>query len=461
MTARRLRAAPTVPATLLDGFAAIRRELEIPTAFPDDVLAEADRVARGGFAVAGRTDMRATEFVTIDPAGSRDLDQALCIDRDGDGFVVRYAIADLDAWVPPGGAIEAEAWRRGSTLYSPDTRTPLYPPSLSEGAASLLPDGDRPAVVFTVPVAADGTAAPGATLTRAVVRSRRQMAYGEAEVPNLREAGTLLAAAGERRGAREIDLPGQEVVPADTPQGFALALEQRIPQEDWNAQISLIANMTAAAVMLRAGVGLFRVLGPPDPERVAGLQAAAAALGATLHSHVAPPAGPPPAATHQLRRTARAASHGAGYVALPAPEPPWHSAVAAPYAHATAPLRRLGDRYVLRLATLLCTGGTVDDALRADITRLPEVMNRSEALADRLENACIDLVEATVLTGREGETFQAVVTGTHQNAARIQLVDPPVRGSLPDAAGLAPGDRVEVVLREADPARRAVAFTRR
>ena len=108
MTARRLRAAPTVPATLLDGFAAIRRELEIPTAFPDDVLAEADRVARGGFAVAGRTDMRATEFVTIDPAGSRDLDQALCIDRDGDGFVVRYAIADLDAWVPPGGAIEGE-----------------------------------------------------------------------------------------------------------------------------------------------------------------------------------------------------------------------------------------------------------------------------------------------------------------------------------------------------------------
>jgi exoribonuclease R len=89
-------------------------------------------------------------------------------------------------------------------------------------------------------------------------------------------------------------------------------------------------------------------------------------------------------------------------------------------------------------------------------TRLAEVMNRADARADRVEAAAIDLVEATLMRGRTGETFAAVVTGTTDSSARVQLREPAVRGVVPGGAGLAPGTVVTVRLEEADPARRTV-----
>ena len=85
-----------------------------------------------------------------------DLDQAVHLARTGDGYLVHYAIADVASFVAPGGALAAETWRRGSTLYSPDTNTPLHPVELSEGAASLLPGVRRPAVLWTIRLDARG-----------------------------------------------------------------------------------------------------------------------------------------------------------------------------------------------------------------------------------------------------------------------------------------------------------------
>ena len=93
--------------------------------------------------------------MTIDPPGSRDLDQALHIARRGDGWTVRYAIADVAALVRPGGAVDLDAHLRGVTVYAPDAKAPLHPVVLSEGAASLLPGEWRPAVVWTLEL--DGT----------------------------------------------------------------------------------------------------------------------------------------------------------------------------------------------------------------------------------------------------------------------------------------------------------------
>ncbi|MFN8124582.1 MAG: RNB domain-containing ribonuclease [Thermoleophilia bacterium] len=465
MSRRRLNAVPRVPESLLAGFAQLREEMRVPAAFPEDVVAEAEAAAAAPVPTDGREDLRAVEFVTIDPPTSRDLDQAMCIARTGGGFLLRYAIADVGAFVRPGGAMEREAWTRGTTIYAPDGKTPLYPQVLSEGAASLLPDVDRPSVVFEVPVDGDGEAGPGRVF-RAVVRSRAKLAYGTGggDVPLLRELGTALAAAAARRGAVEIDLPGQQVVPAGTPEGFTLALETRTPDEDWNAQISLCANVAGARLMLAAGMGLFRVLGPPDPDRVAGLQAAAVALGLAppdVHDGlraVAACSGPE-RAVHQLRRSARSAvPTGAGYRFWETGgEPPFHSAVAAPYAHATAPLRRLADRYVLDLLVELSAGRPAPPGTAGTLGRLPEVMGRAEALADRLENACIDLVEATLLRAHVGERFAAVVWGSNERGARIQLREPPVRATLP-GSDARPGSELEVQLAEADPARRVVAF---
>ncbi|MGZ4548733.1 MAG: RNB domain-containing ribonuclease, partial [Blastococcus sp.] len=124
---------PTVPAAAQPDFAAIRAEFDVPEEFPADVLAQAAEVV----AEPPLPELDATDvpLVTLDPAGSRDLDQAVHLAPRGAGFRVTYAIADVGGFVPLGSPLDREARRRGQTLYSPDRRTPLHPPELSEGAA--------------------------------------------------------------------------------------------------------------------------------------------------------------------------------------------------------------------------------------------------------------------------------------------------------------------------------------
>src|SRR4051794_17100257 len=129
MPARKVAVAP-VPPALASGLAAIRARLEVPDDFPADVLAAAEQAAR--HPRLPELDKTHLDLVTIDPEGSRDLDQALGIVRSAGGYTISYAIADVAAFVTAGDPIDVEARRRGVTLYAPDRRTPLHPPALSE-----------------------------------------------------------------------------------------------------------------------------------------------------------------------------------------------------------------------------------------------------------------------------------------------------------------------------------------
>src|SRR5687767_12385930 len=159
---------------------AARRELGIRSGFPPEVQAEVDRVSQRQAVVdAEREDRRDLPLVTIDPPGSRDLDQALYLRAEpGGGFTLWYAIADVGFFVDRGGALEAEAWRRGVTFYGPDRKDPLYPPELSQGAGSLLPEVDRPCILFTFELDAQAELR-GTQVRRALVRSRAQLTYAQ------------------------------------------------------------------------------------------------------------------------------------------------------------------------------------------------------------------------------------------------------------------------------------------
>ena len=160
---------------LRDGLAKIRVEQEVPSGFPADVLAEAG-AAVAAFRPDGRPDRTDLPFATLDPASSTDLDQAFALSTDGDQVLLHYAIADVNAFVAPGSKLDEEAWKRGLTFYLPDGKAGLYPPSLAEAAASLLPDGPRPAVVMTVAIDPSGTAILRSA-ERAMIRSRAKLAY--------------------------------------------------------------------------------------------------------------------------------------------------------------------------------------------------------------------------------------------------------------------------------------------
>ena len=452
------------------GFARIREELDVPPELPPDVLAEAEEAARSADLTA--YDLVDLPFLTIDPPGSTDLDQAMHLERSGRGYRVRYAIADVGAYVAPAGAIDAEAHRRGETLYSPDTRTPLHPPVLSEGAASLLPDETRAAVLWTIDLDAEGEQT-AVDVRRALVRSTDRFDYagvqdmvdaGRADerLELLAEVGKLRIALEVERGGVSLPIPEQEIV---TDAGsFRLEYRSTLPVESWNEQISLMTGMAAASLMLHGEVGVLRTLPQASNESLEQLRRAARALGVDWPRdlsyaevvHRLDPSNPRHAA---LLEEATSLLRGAGYTAFDGgvPEHATHAAVAAEYAHATAPLRRLVDRYVSEVCLALSSGVDVPGWVRAALPALPKEMAEADRRAHELERQCVALMEAAVLHGREGQEFSAVVVEASATGGTVQLADPAVRA--PCEGTLPVGEPVRVRLVEADVGKRLVRFS--
>ena len=442
--------APVVPADLAAGLAAIREELDVPGEFPAEALREAEEAARA--ALPELPDRRDLELFSIDPPGSMDLDQAMALSRrDGGGFRVDYAIADVGHFVTPGGALDAEAHRRVVTRYLPDGNAPLHPRVLSEGAASLLPGQDRPAVVWSFELDRSG-ASSLVSVEQAFVRSRERFAYPTAPLEDerirlLAEIGALLQERERARGAINLPIPEQEIVVRDGT--YALAYRGPLPIEEANAQISLMTGMAAAELMLQRGAGLLRTLPAAAPEQVERLRRVAEALGIAWREPVGElirALDPRRSRDAALLEEAATLLRGAGYAAFDGspPSEAGHAAVAAPYAHVTAPLRRLADRY----AAAACLG-----AGARGLEGLPAEMAAGGRAAGAVERACVDLVEALVLQPFVGERFPAMLIDRNE----VQLAEPAVRARC-EGDGLQPGSELIVRLVEADPARRQVRF---
>jgi VacB/RNase II family 3'-5' exoribonuclease len=446
---------------LADGLLAIRSEFQVPEAFPANVLAAAaEAVLRKPTDHVDRTQL---PFVTLDPARSTDLDQAFVIERNGNDLLLRYAIADVAWFVDDGGLIDTEAWTRGTTIYVPDGKSSLYPAILSEKAASLLPDGQRPAVIFTVRVDVDGNASlDGAE--RAIIQSRRKLAYDAVADDDLPSDFAAFAdrihAAEARRRAERVDPPEQEL--ARRPNGdLDLSFRPRLLSEDRNATLSLAANLAIADTMFAHKTGLFRVMAAPDARAVARLRHNAHALGIGWPGSATLPQVEATLDRENPRHAAlmlaiRRAGSGASYVPFHEGVVPWHSAMAACYAHATAPLRRLADRYVVEAVLGIVRGG-VAAGVETAFLRLPKVMARAEATANRIDRAVIDLAEAVMLSDKIGQTFAAVVVETTERGAKIQLKDLPVIANLA-SVDMTPGDAVRVRLIKSDPEARITLF---
>lgn len=453
---QRLRAdAPELTAAL----AAIRADLGADEAFPPPVEAEAARAARQPLRGVDRTDV---PFVTIDPEGSTDLDQALAIEAHGDGHVVRYAIADVPAFVEPGGAVDVEARRRGQTLYAPDARVPLHPTVLSEDAASLLPDVERQALVWTFALDASG-AVRDTSLERARIRSREQLSYPEAQ--RRIDAGDahlgMLRIVGERRivleAARDgasLDAPDEEVVHDE--RGWRIERRAPLPVERWNAQISLMTGMEAARLQLSAGEGVLRTMPRPTKAAIAEFRRATEALdvpwphgehyGAFLRRlDRAEPT------TVAILAAARRLFRGADYLVLdgttPGADAVVQAAIGAPYAHATAPLRRLVDRVVLAHCEAIANGREVPAWARDAAAGVPEAMRSSASRASQLERASLAAVAAWILSSRIGDELDALVVERRDDEAVVQLVDPPVEARVVTTAE--PATRIRVRVRAA------------
>ncbi|MDW4908194.1 RNB domain-containing ribonuclease [Streptomyces sp. ADMS] len=464
----RVTGAPEDP--LRAALTALRTELGVPDSFPPAVLAEAERAAKAP--VLPATDATDIPFLTIDPPASTDLDQAMHLSRrPAGGFRVRYAIADVAAFVVPATPLDTETHHRVSTLYFPDEKTPLHPPVLSEDAASLLPGRTRPAALWTIDLDADGRTV-AATVHRALVRSRagldyegvqRQLDAGTAEEPLalLREVGEARERLEIERGGISLNVPEQEIVQDDN-HTYSLTYRAPLPAEGWNAQISLLTGMAAAELMLTHGTGVLRTL-PTAPDGAVGrLRRTAQALHIDWPHHVSyaalirslDPHRPDHAAFLQECTTLL---RGAGYTVFrdgDLPDLTTHSAVAAPYAHCTAPLRRLADRYASELCLAAVAEQLPPDWVSAALDALPQEMAEGGRRAGAVERGCVDIVEAVLLRDRVGEVFEGWVVDVEERRptlGTVQLESPAIVARIEgDGVPLPLGERLRVRLTRAD-----------
>lgn len=461
-----------VPPPLREGLRQLRDELGVPDDFPAEVI-EAAQAAAADVQLPV-TDLTDVEFVTIDPAGSLDLDQALHLSRTDTGYLVRYAIADVAAFVEPGGVIDDECHERVETLYAPSRRTPLHPEVLSENAASLLPDVVRPALVWQIELDADG-AVVDATVARARVRSRRRYSYDEVQalidggqagdvLDLLKVIGQLREQAEVARGGVSLGVPEQEVTVAGG--SWALIYRTNLPCEGWNAQLSLLTGMVAADMMLKAGVGILRTLPPAEDHAINRLRRTAQGLGISWPQKVSYPdfvrglkASVPREAA--MLNACTTLFRGAGYDSFTdgAPKEAEHAAIAAPYAHVTAPLRRLVDRYAGELCVALSAGEPVPAWVLDALDDLPSEMEDSARRAGKYERGIVDLVEAMVLAPHIGQSFNGVLIDVDpdRRAGRLQVPDPAVEARV-KGSRLKLGGEVTATLVAADLVKGSVDF---
>lgn len=447
---------------------------EAPREFPPAALAEAARLpaAPGPGDFAGREDVRALPLVTIDGADARDFDDAVHVERRGNGWLLRVAIADVSHYVRPGhgaaGALDAEALARGNSWYFPRSVEPMLPPALSNGLCSLRPEEDRLAMLVELPL--DERGRPGAPRFASVVmRSAARLTYDEvrAAVPErdeavrerlrrmprgaealamLEEAFALyrvLRAARLGRGSLDFDLPEARYEFDQNGRVTGVGVAERHDAHRLIEEFMIAAN-EAVARRLGAGGGpefLYRVHPEPDAER---LEALFATLEATalesLPPHLRRDGRPDAAAVRGI--LARAQGGPREFVvnrlclrALPQaryqPENIGHFGLASTaYCHFTSPIRRYADLLVHRAlkAALGRPCGEIPAGQR--LLRMGDQLNRRERAAMDCEREMARRLACLCLAGHEGEHFSGVISGVTPFGVFVELEGMPVEGMI-------------------------------
>ena len=466
------------------------RERGLEPDFPREVTAEVARLETAAADPALR-DLRQLPWCSIDNDDSRDLDQLSVAERPQDGLTrIWVAIADVDALVPKGCAIDRRAAQNTTSVYTPAKIYPMLPERLSTDLTSLGPGEDRLAVVSEL-VVSDAGAVESADVYRATVRNHAKLAYdavsawleGDAPAPealgavpgldeNLRwqdAAAQRLRAVRHERGALDLETIEARAVFAGE-QIRDLQLQAKNRARELIEDLMIAVNGVTARFLDDHGLpSLRRVLRSPERwERIVGV---AAELGERL------PADPDSTALETfLRRRKRVdplrfpdlsltivklMGSGEYAVDVPGREPVGHFGLAVrDYTHSTAPNRRYPDVITQRMLKAVLAGAPPAYSL-AELEELASHCTEQEDDVTRIERQVRKSAAALLLEGRNGERFHGIVTGASEKGTWVRLLAPPVEGRVEQGwEGLDVGDRVEVRLLGTDVERGYIDFAR-
>lgn len=432
----------------------------IPDDFPDEVIAEADRMKPAG--LKGREDLRDLPLVTIDPSDARDHDDAVWAHADDDprnegGHVLWVAIADVARYVTPGSALDAEARKRGNSSYFPDRVVPMLPDRLSGDLCSLHEGVPRACIAVRMQIDAHGEKI-GHRFVRGLMRSAASLTYREVQaamdgaandkcgplmeevIEPLYAAYRALEEARRRRQPLDLDLPERKVELSDEGKVLSVNFADRLEAHKLIEEFMVLANVAAAETLIaKKSPLLFRVHEEPPPEKLDTLRDVAEAAGLVLAkgqvlktSHL-----------NKLLHAAADTDHSdvinmstlrAMTQAYYAPANFGHFGLALQaYAHFTSPIRRYADLVVHR--ALISAHGWGDDGLSpADIERLEstaEHISETERRSMTAERDTNDRYLAAFLSERVGEEFTGRVSGVARFGVFVRLDDTGADGLIP------------------------------
>ena len=434
-------------------------EFEIPHDFDDAAIAETD-----GMKVPpakGRSDLRDLPFVTIDGADARDFDDAVLAEpRDGGGWVIRVAIADVAHYVRAGTALDREAKRRGNSVYLPDRVVPMLPEALSNDLCSLRPKEPRAAMVAQITIDESGEMVAH-RFERALIRSAARLTYDQVQawhegrqdeaaieidagiIANRFGAWQAVDAARQAREPMALKLKERRVLLSDD--GTPEAIVQRAQSESQRLieDYMIAANVAAAQTLTKVGRPcVFRVHDQPDPEKMDALRDLSDAVGAKLsrgqvlrprhfNALLAHVAGTPDETMINgavLRSQAKAvySVENIGHFGLSLNQ----------YAHFTSPIRRYSDLLVHRALVDMLAGKTLPkDGLGGvaaiDLIDVCTHISESESRAASAERRTIDRFAAALFAGQEGKVVRGAVVGVTGAGVFVSLDDGAADGFLP------------------------------
>lgn len=412
--------------------------------FPPEVEAEA-AAAEVEPATGRRADLRHLPHVTIDPADAKDFDDAVLVEPDGDGFLLRVSIADVATHVRPDGAIDRAARVRGCSVYFPGQVFPMLPARLSEEVCTLAPGRDRDAVTVEMHIGPGG-AVRDARFVRSRIRSAARLTYQEVQdcldgrpTAKTRRFQEMLEAAAacaralldkmKARGMLDMDLPGQQVELDDAGAPARVAPAERLFAHRIVEMFMIAANEAVAGTLLEAGApAIFRIHPAPDPEKLEAFADMAETLGAPVRFGDNPSPRQLAAFLDQVQeRPGAQVLNGLLLRSLMqarySPDCEGHYGLASErYLHFTSPIRRYPDLAVHRqlgvrldLAgpegfTRARAPGGVDWALGREATaRIAEFSSRAERRALEAERAALDLYQAAYMQQHVGEEIDGTV----------------------------------------------------
>jgi len=428
---------------------------------------------------------------SIDNDTSRDLDQTEVATRLPNGDIkVLVAIADVDAFVLMGLAIDAHAAKETTTVYSGVRNFPMLPDQLSTDASSLLETEDRLSVVIEFVVGKDGSV-NSSRVYRAITRNKAQLTYNavgawlenksgappkvaasadlQSQLKLQDEAAQTLKEARFRRGALNIEtIEVHPVVLNEKVVGIAKQEKNRATEliEDF----MIAANEVVARMLESNKVSSIRRV-VKTPERWPRIVELAAKQGGQL------PAAPDSKALNDflIKRKAADPDHfadvslavikllGPGEYVLERPgEPePGHFGLAVQdYTHSTAPNRRFADLVTQRLVKAVLMSQPApysDDQLSA----IAQNCTLREDAARKVEREMSKRISAVAMSGRIGEIFDAIVTGVNPHGTFVRVLTPPIEGLLAQGKqGLDVGDRLRVKLIRVDVQQGYIDFAR-